>query len=96
MFKRKYNVKGIFDNWEIDDYKITCGDYNLWIASGFFYFQDNLLDENAKPFLKGMGIILRYQLWKEVEKIIKKRETIVKDQSIVRIKKLLKQCELKK
>ena len=83
-------IKGIFDKWEIDDYSITYKDYDLWVANGFFFFVDNRTKCGAKPFLKGMGIVLKYRLWREYKRINKQRRIRIKQECRARIQQQIK------
>lgn len=61
-------METVFKNWKIDGYKAVSNDgrYNLWIANGFFFFEDIDAHFPREPLLKGVNILTRYKIWREL------------------------------
>jgi len=64
--KFKDQIKGIFNDWTVEEYTMTKGRYCLWIGNGCANFADY---HSTSNFLKAFSKEERKILWEEFENI---------------------------
>lgn len=68
------NIQGLFKEWEFNKHRISYNknEYCLWVSGGFAFFED-YDDDCEKLFLIGTSFFLRWAIWKEYKKELRRR-----------------------